>query len=124
MKKVTASANILVDPRDTGWRKDIHIVAELLDKAATHARRMGYHAKAMSKEQENIQRNEAELKVVAKQLALAYPDLDMYFIESQSSLSFHTSQSRYAIIHATVRGGELSLEIVAEIGKEDDEQDY
>ena len=121
MKKVTASANILIDPRDFGWRKDIRIVAELLDKAAAHIRRMKYHAIAMSKEQDGIQKNEAEFKLIAKQLALAYPDLDMYFVESQTNQSFHSSHNRYDILHATVRGGELSLEIVAEIGKEDED---
>lgn len=124
MKKVTASANILVDPRDSGWRKDIHNVAALLEKAASHSVQMRYHTLNIAKEQEQIKKSEAELKVVAKQLALNYPDLDMYFVESKGGFSFNTTAKRYDIIHATVRGGELSLEVVAEIGREDDEDDY
>lgn len=124
MKKVTASANILVDPRDVGWRKDIHNVAPLLEKAATHSSKIRYHTLNLAKEREHIQKHEAEFKVLAKQLALAYPDLDMYFIQTKGGFSFHASASRYDIIHATVKGGELSLEIIAEMGKEDDEEDY
>jgi hypothetical protein len=114
----------MIDPAQTGWRKDIHAVAALLEKASGNSQSINRYAREITEHQKKIAQHDVEYRLVAKEIADKYPDLDMYFVQERAGLFYSGNRGgRYDILHATVKEGHFDLELIAEIGKEYEDED-
>lgn len=126
MKKVTGSANIKIsvpESEKVDWRDDVTEVAKLVNEATTYMQNIERHSRARDEEHKRVTQYHADLDVLSRRIVRDYPGLDMYLVQKLDGYRYaiKPSEQRYNVVRAQVINDMLDIQIVSEMGVEEEE---